>query len=183
MEISDVDLNSEDFKEILKLYLVESQPYKGFSDDYSNMYKDDRVKNFIKSDLSRSDFSTSFVSKREGPLFFLFCKKDITKNSLQIIFPFPNTKLVNITSFTRWPFAFCHLMLDQLERSGLDRAYGTIERKNKKSNYEKALIRFGHKMFEIQDIEGERFKKVVIKKENLIEAHKKLSRLYKKYEK
>ena len=74
-------------------------------------------------------------------------------------------------------------MLDQLERSGLDRAYGTIERKNKKSNYEKALIRFGHKMFEIQDIEGERFKKVVIKKENLIKAHKKLSRLYKKYEK
>jgi len=182
MKINKVDFQDKKFKETLKSYLLESQPYEGYSSDFSNIYINDRVENFIKSDLSRSDFSSSFVSNKGDSLFFLFCKKDIQNNSLQIIFPFPNTKLVNITSFTRWPFAFCHLMLDQLERAGLDRAYGTIERKNKKSNYEKALIRFGHKMFEIQDEEGQRFKKVVIKKENLIKAHKKLSRLYKKYE-
>jgi len=179
MKINKVDFQDKKFKETLKSYLLESQPYEGYSSDFSNIYINDRVENFIKSDLLNSDFSTSFVSGKGVSLFFLFCKKDTLKNSLQIIFPFPNIEALNYNSWSTWPFAFCHLMLDQLESSGLDRAYGTIERKNKKSNYEKALIRFGHKMFEIQDIEGERFKKVVIKKENLIKAHKKLSRLYK----
>lgn len=183
MKIEKIDLEDDEFKEFLRLYLVESQPYRGFSSNFSNMYINDRLEGFIKSDLSKSDLSTSFISDEGNYLFFLFCKKDIHKGSLQIIFPFPNINFFSWQSFTKWPFAFCHLMLDHMEQSGLDRAYGTIERKSKKSNYERALIRFGHKMFEVQDNEGERFKKVIIKKENLIKAHKKLLALYNKQKK
>jgi hypothetical protein len=182
MKIKKIDLQDDEFKEILRLYLVESQPYKGFSSSFSNIYINDRLEKYIESDLCKSDFSSCFVSDEGESLFFLFCKKNEQKNSLEIIFPFPNINFFSWQSFTKWPFAFCHLMLDQLKKSGLDRAYGTIERKNKKSNYERALMRFGHKMFEIQENEGDRFKKVVIKKENLIKAHKKLLALYKRQE-
>lgn len=180
MRIEDIDLDDEYFIDCLKKFLVESQPYKGFSPDMSKQYLDDSVKHFIKKDLSHSDIKTCFISGKEEVLFFLFCTKNHKSNRLEIIFPFPNLKVINYQSWSRWPFAFCHLMLDQLNKSGFDEAYGEIQRKNRKSNYEKALIRFGHKMFEIIDVEGDLFnKKVIVRKENLIKAHEKIGRLYK----
>ena len=180
MKIENIDLNDKSFLDILKKYLVESQPYQGFSSDMSKSYLNKRVQDFVKSDLAECDIGTYFISGDGDALFFLFCKKDNENKKLEIIFPFPNLNVLDYNSWSTWPFSFCHLMLDQLNRSGFDGAYGEIQRRNKEKNYEKALLRFGHKMFEVSPIEGKRYKKVIINKDNLEKAHTKLGRIYKK---
>ena len=180
MKIENIDLNDISFLEILKKYLTESQPYEGFDVGMSKFYLKKRVKEFVDSDLNECDIATSFISGDGDALFFLFCKKDEVNKKLEIIFPFPNLNVLDYNSWSTWPFSFCHLMLDQLNRSGFDGAYGEIQRRNKEENYEKALLRFGHKMFEVKPIEGKRYKKVIISKDNLEKAHTKLKRIYKK---
>lgn len=179
MRIENINLSDEVFFDALKKYLTESQPYNGYSKG-SKYYIKKKVKDFIKTDLEDCDFATCFISEKEEPLFFLFCKKSDHNKKLEIKFPFPNLHFLDYNSWSTWPFTFCHLMLDQLNKSGMDESFGTIERTNKQSNYEKALDRFGHKMFEIKQYEGARFKEVSIKRKNLEKAHKLLIRRYKK---
>lgn len=179
MRIEKINVHDDSFVDILAKYLVESKPYSGYSSDLSNIALKRRVIKFIHSDLAKCDIATCFVSEEEGVLFYLFCNIDEKNKKLEIIFPFPNTNALNGHHFlNRWPFCFCHLMLDQLNSVGFDESYGTIQRRNRQTIYEKSLIRFGHKMFEVTDEDGDRFKKVTVRRENLVKAHEYLSKLY-----
>lgn len=179
MKIEQVNFKDRSFLSAVKKYLVESQPYSGFSPLMSDPFLNKAVKQFIKDDLVECDYSSCFVSNNNEVLYYLFCKKDKENQRLEIIFAFPNTVLLNGTMFmSRWPFCFCHLLIDQLEKSGFKKVHGTIQRKNKENEYERALKRFGRDMFDIRLIQGEAFKTVSIVKENLIKAHGKLIKLY-----
>jgi hypothetical protein len=180
MKIGKVNFEDKHFLKSLKKYLVESRPYSGFSDQMSEPFLKKTVKTFIKEDLLECDYSSCFISSEGENLYYLFCKKDEDKKSLDIVFAFPNTNLIKGNVFlSRWPFCFCHLLLDQLKQSGFEKIHGTIQRKNRENEYERALNRFGRNMFDIELIDGDMFKSVTGTKESLLKAYSKLIKIYK----